>query len=51
MWNLNYDPSEAIYKTEIDSQIQRTDSWLPRGWVFRDGWELEFSRCKPLYTG
>ena len=29
MWNLKYDINELIYKT--DSQIQRTDLWLPRG--------------------
>ena len=31
MWNLKYDTNEAIYKTETDSQTQRTDLWLPRG--------------------
>ena len=30
MWNLKYDTNEFIYKTEIDSQIYRTDLWLPR---------------------
>ena len=30
MWNLKYDTSELIYKTETDSQTQRTDLWLPR---------------------
>ena len=30
MWNLKYDTSE-IYKTETDSQTQRTDLWPPRG--------------------
>ena len=34
MWNLKYDINEPIYKTETDSQTQRTDLWLPRG---RDG--------------
>ena len=29
-WNLKYDTNELIYKTEIDSQIQRTDLWLLR---------------------
>ena len=38
MWNLKYDTNEPIYETEIDSQTQRTDLWLPRegGWG-RDG--------------
>ena len=33
MWNLKYDTNELIYKTETDSQTQRTDLGLPRrGW-------------------
>ena len=33
MWNLKYDTNEFIYKTETDSQTQRTDLWLPGvGW-------------------
>ena len=51
MWNLKYNTNEHIYKTEMDSQIQRTDLWLPRG--RRDGggkdWEFGISRCKLLY--
>ena len=31
MWNLKYGTKESIYKTETDSQIVRTDLWLPRG--------------------
>ena len=31
LWNLNYDTNELIYQAETDSQIQRTDLWLPRG--------------------
>ena len=30
MWNLKYDTNEPTYKTETDSQTQRTDFWLPR---------------------
>ena len=30
MQNLKYDTNEHIYETELDSQTQRTDSWLPR---------------------
>ena len=37
MWNLKYDTNELIYKTEADSQTQRTDLWLPRGRV-PEGW-------------
>lgn len=35
MWNLKYDTNEFIYKTEIDSQIYRTDLWLPKVGVGR----------------
>ena len=38
MWNLKYGTNELIYKTEADSQMQRSDVWLPRGW----GREREF---------
>ena len=40
MWSLKYDATELIYKT--DSQIQKTNLWLPRG-------RLEVSRCKLQY--
>ena len=30
-WNLKSGTNEPIYETETDSQIQSTDSWLPRG--------------------
>ena len=45
MWNLKYDTNELIYKTETDSQTQRTDLWLPRGGM---DWEFGISRCKLL---
>ena len=33
MWNLKYDTNELIYKTETDSQTQKTNLRLPeRGW-------------------
>ena len=39
MWNLNYGTNEPIYKTETDSQTQRTELWLPRGGRKKwDGW-------------
>ena len=28
MWNLKYDTNKLIYKTEIESQIQKTNVWL-----------------------
>ena len=31
MWNLKYDTNELIYETEIDSQSQNTNLWLPKG--------------------
>ena len=31
MWNLKYDINELTYKTETDSQTQRTGLWLPKG--------------------
>ena len=31
MWNQKYGTNKPIYKTEIDSQILRTDLWLPKG--------------------
>ena len=30
MCNLKYDTNELIYKTERDSQIQKTYLWLPK---------------------
>ena len=41
MWNLKYDTNEAIYKTETDSQTQRTDLWLPKR-VTWEGMDWEF---------
>ena len=34
MWDVKYDTNKLIYETETDSQIQRSDLWLPgrRGW-------------------
>ena len=31
MRTLKYDTNEVIYKTEIDSQTQKTNLWLPKG--------------------
>ena len=45
MWNLKYDTNELIYKTETDSQTQRTDLWLPRQWGWR-GMDREFGISK-----
>ena len=29
MWNIELGINEFIYKTEIESQMQKTDLWLP----------------------
>ena len=31
MWNLKNNTNESIYKTETDSQTQKTNLWLPKG--------------------
>lgn len=31
MWNLKYNTNEHIYKTETDSQVQKTNQWIPVG--------------------
>ena len=51
MWSLKYDTNELIYKTETDSQTQRTDLWLPKGRKGGRGmdWEFGVSRCKLLH--
>ena len=36
MLNLKNDTNELIYKTEIDSEAQKTDLWLPKGKWGRD---------------
>ena len=50
MWNLKYNTNQHIYKTEADTQTERTDLWLPRWWGWKD-WEFGISRCKLLYVG
>ena len=31
MWNLKNYTNESMYKTETDSQTQKTNLWLPKG--------------------
>ena len=52
MWNLKYDTNELIFKTETDSQTQRTDFLVVKGEEGGRGteWEFGVSRCKLLYT-
>ena len=51
MWNLKYGTNELIYKTETDSQTQRSDLWLPRGRSGGRGmdWEFGVGRYKLLH--
>ena len=42
MWHLKYDTNELMYETEIDSEIQRRDLWLPRWRGGRGGKDSEF---------
>ena len=53
MWNLKYDPTELLYKTETLSQIKKSDLCLPSGRRIGDekDWEFGVSRCKLLFTG
>ena len=37
-WDLKHDTNEHAYETEADSQISRTDLWLPRGRETREEW-------------
>ena len=38
MWNLKQDTNEPIYRTETDSQTQRTDLGFPSGRGDGEGW-------------
>ena len=31
MWNLRNGTDEPVYKVEIETQMQRTNVWTPRG--------------------
>ena len=50
MGNLKYNANESTYKTETDSQTQKTNLWLPKG---KDGEgqirDMAFNRYKLLY--
>ena len=48
IWNLKYDTNEHTYETEIDTQTQRIDLWMPRGRGGKD-WKFGISRCKLVY--
>ena len=46
MWNLKYGINEPIYKTETDSETQRSDLWLLVGMGGGRGmdWDLGVGR-------
>ena len=48
MWNLKSDTNELIYKTETDSQAQKTNLWLPKGKGGGGGINQEFGNN--IYT-
>ena len=31
VWNLKNNTNESVYKTDTDSQTQKTNLWLPKG--------------------
>ena len=47
MWNLKIDTNELIYKTETDSQTEKTNLWLPEG---KGGGEGYLRRLGLTYT-
>ena len=51
MWKLKNNTNESIYKTETDSQTQKTNLWLPKGKVWGGwiNWEFGIGRCKLLH--
>ena len=51
MWNLKIDINELIYKTETDSQTQKTKLCLPKGKGGGGGihWEFGNGRYSLLY--
>ena len=51
MWNLKNNTSESIYKTETESQMQKTNLWLPgyKGVGGGINWEVEIDIYILLY--
>ena len=41
MWNLKNSTNELIYKSETDSQTQKTNLWLPKGITGREEGEVD----------
>ena len=49
MWNLKKGTNELIYETEIESQMQKTNLWLPEGKGRRINWEIEVDVYTMIY--
>ena len=51
-WNLKYGTNKPIYETETDSELYRTDQWLPKRRRCAGGmnWDFGISRYRLLYT-
>ena len=48
IWNLKNNTDESVYKTETESQTQKTNSWLPKGRGREGGtsWKYRINRYK-----
>ena len=49
MWNLKKDTNELIYKTETNSQTEKTNLWLPKGKGGGINWEIGIDIYTLLY--
>ena len=49
MWNLKMGTNELIYKTEVESQIQKANVWLPGEEKEEINWKFRFNRYTLLY--
>ena len=49
IWNLKNNTDESVYKTETESQTQKTNSWLPKGKRGERNYEFGFNTYKLLY--
>ena len=50
MWKLKKGTNELIYKTEIESQPERTNLWLPGARREERNWEVETDTYTLSYT-
>ena len=50
MWNLKHETNEPLKKKKRLTNIEKIDSWLPRGMGWRrDALTVWVSRCKLLH--